>query len=142
MYSDEFDGIKILFSGGDLIQQKGSLLAIHQLLPTLVIPPKPMYRDRVILIIDKPNADQKNNYRKFKEAYPYLFSNNQVFKLDTETLEEYYPSNFKKNRGDVSNEEKVKYARYVAKGITQQQFEEETPILFAALQAAKNKGFQ
>lgn len=140
-YPQEFRGIKVLFSGGDLEMQEGDLLAVHQLFKPLAGSDNPIYKDKAIVVIDKPNVAQKNKYDSFKNGYPYLFANGQVFELDTETLEEYYPGEFKKQRGEVPNNLKVEYALTVAKAITLQQFEEEMQKLFAALCAAREKGF-
>jgi len=141
-YKAEFRGIKVLFSGGDLEMQEGDLLAVHQLFKPLAGSENPIYKDKAIVVIDKPNAVQKNKYDIFKKGYPYLFANGQVFELDTEALEEYYPGEFKKQSGEIPNNQKVTYALTVAKAITQHQFKEEMPKLYAALSAAKGKGFQ
>lgn len=141
-YSGEFRGIKILFSGGDLDMQEGDLLAVHQLFKPLVGSENPIYKDRAIVVIDKPNDGQKNKYDLFVNGYRYLFENGQVFELETGTLEEYYPGNFKRQRSEIQNDKKVEYARAVAKAISREQFEEEMPILLTALRAAKEKGFQ
>lgn len=140
-YGDEFKGTKILFSGGDLDMQEGDLLAVHHLFKPLAGSDNPIYKDRAIVVIDKPNDGQRNKYDLFRNGYPYLFQNGQVYELDTETLEEYYPGAFKKQRGEVPNDTKVAYARDVARSITRNQFEQEMPKLFLALKAAVLKGF-
>ena len=94
-----------------------------------------------MIVIDKPNVTQQNKYEQFTVGYPYLFQNNQVFELETETLEEYYPVPFKRQAGEVQNSQKVAYARDVGKAITQEQFEQEMPRLFGALQRAGKLGF-
>jgi predicted ATPase len=141
-YPEDFRGIKILFSGGDIDAQEGDLMAVHQLFKPLAGSENPIYKDKAIIIIDKPNESQKNKYEMFEKGYPYLFENEQVFELETETLEEYYPGEFKKQRGEIPNDKKVEYARSVAKEILQEQFEGGMPKLFNALQSAKEKGFQ
>jgi predicted ATP-dependent endonuclease of OLD family len=141
-YGNDFSGIKILFSGGDIDEQKADLLAVHHLFKPLAGSDNPIYKDRVVIVIDKPNANQRNKYDSFRIGYPYLYKNRQVFELTSEMLEEYYPEGFKKTRADVKdNFDKVKYARDVAKKITQIQFESEMPILFDALKKAKENGF-
>jgi hypothetical protein len=140
-YADQLQGIKILFSGGDIDMQEGDLLAVHSLFKPLAGSDNPIYKDRAVIVIDKPNNDQKNKYELFKNGYPYLFQNGQVCELDTETLEEYYPGAFKKQRGEVPNDKKVASAQHVAQSITQEQFEREMPKLFEALMKAKDKGF-
>jgi putative ATP-dependent endonuclease of the OLD family len=140
-YADKFKGIKILFSGGDIDLQEGDLLAVHRLFKPIAGSDNPIYKDRAIVVIDKPNDRQKNKYDQFRNGYPYLFQGGQVFELDVETLEEYYPDPFTKQRGDVLNEDKVEYARSVARKITREQFEASMPKLFAAMVAAEEKGF-
>ncbi|KGW90160.1 ATP-dependent nuclease [Burkholderia pseudomallei] len=140
-YEDQLRGVKILFSGGDIDMQEGDLLAVHSLFKPLAGADNPIYKDRTIVVIDKPNDGQKKKYDLFKNGYPYLFQNGQVCELDTETLEEYYPGRFKKQRGEVLNAQKVAYAREVAQAISQEQFEQEMPKLFEALMKAKEKGF-
>lgn len=140
-YSDEFKGIKILFSGGDIDMQEGDLLAVHHLFKPLAGADNPIYKDKAIVVIDKPNNAQQNKYQQFREGYPYLFENNQVHELDVETLEEYYPSAHKKGRGEVPNDKKVAYARAVARAISKEEFEAGMPKLLVALNAAKDKSF-
>lgn len=140
-YADQFKGIKIIFSGGDINLQEGDLLAVHHLFKPLAGSDNPIYKDRAVVVIDKPNNDQKKKYEQFRTGYPYLFQNNQVFELEMETLEEYYPAPYKKHAGEIPNSQKVKYARDVGKAITQAQFEQEMPRLFGALQRASELGF-
>lgn len=140
-YANQFQGIKILFSGGDIDMQKGDLLAVHSLFKPLAGSNNPIYKDRAIVVIDKPNNDQKTKYELFKNGYSYLFQNGQVYELDAETLEEYYPGALKKQRGEVPNDKKVAYARHVAQTITREQFEGEMPKLFEALMKANDRGF-
>ncbi|WP_063894692.1 AAA family ATPase [Burkholderia ubonensis] len=140
-YAHQLKGIKILFSGGDIDMQEGDLLAVHNLFKPLAGSDNPIYKDRAIVVIDKPNDSQKKKYELFKKGYPYLFENGQVYELDNETLEEYYPVGFKKQRCEVPNDQKVAYAREIAQAITQEQFEREMPKLFEALMKATEKGF-
>lgn len=141
-YANDFQGIKILFSGGDIEKQEGELMAVHQLFNPLAGADNPIYKDRAVISIDKPNETQLKKYEMFKEGYPYLFKNKQIFELPTETLEEYYPKPFAKNRDEITNEEKVKYAKEVANEISKDQFENEMPILYEALKRTSELGFQ
>jgi putative ATP-dependent endonuclease of the OLD family len=140
-YQDQLRGIKILFSGGDIEKQEGELMAVHQLFTPLAGSDNPIYRDCTVILIDKPNDKQKHKYEMFKQGYPYLFKNNQVFELQAETLEECYPKPYTKAHGEVPNEEKVKYARQVASSITKEQFEGEMPVLHEALKRAAYLSF-
>lgn len=140
-YSNEFLGIKVLFSGGDIDKQEGDLVAVHTLFKPLAGADNPIYRDKAIILIDRPNDKQSNKYAQFQEGYPYLFKQNQIFQLETETLEEYYPIPFKKTKGEIENNQKVAYAKHVAGEITQESFENNMSIIFNALKAAKERGF-
>lgn len=141
LYADNFKSIKVLFSGGDIDSQEEDLLAAHRLFKPLAGSDNPIYKNRAIIVIYKPNDHQKYKYEQFRSGYPYLFQGGQVFELDVETLEEYYPDPFKRQRGEVPNEGKVAYAREVARKISQKHFEMEMPKLFCAMTAAKEKGF-
>lgn len=136
-YSEKFDGIKVLFAGGDIVEQEPTLLAVHKLFSPLAGSSNPIYKNKAIVLIDRPNTYQQNKYKLFKEGYPYLSDNNQVFELATEALEAYYPAPYTKNAAEIAQLEKdggkVGYAKEVAVGITQKDFEEGMSILFQAL---------
>jgi len=140
-YPTKYKGIKIIFAGGDINEQEPSLLAVHKLFVPLAGSDNPIYKDIAIVLIDKPNSEQQTKYNQFKTGYPYLFENGQVFELQCKTLEEYYPNGYKKTRDEIQNNQKVKYAKEVARKITQQQFESEMQIIFNALETANTKGF-
>ena len=71
-------------------------------------------------------------------AYPALQQNNQLHLLPTQSLEEYYPGQFKQTAAQVAELSKSiglkrEMARHVGKNATQQQVEAEMPIIAAAL---------
>jgi len=144
-YRDKFSGIKILFAGGDINEQEASLLAVHKLFNPLAGSENPIYKDRAVILIDKPNASQQNKYKLFKQGYPYLFDNNQVIELPYETIEEYYPSAYKKSHEEsiIMGREgkKVKFAIEVGLNISQEEFEQNMPLLFNALRLADKISF-
>lgn len=144
-YSDKFSGIKILFAGGDLDEQEPTLLAVHKLFVPLAGSDNPIYKDRAVVLIDKPNSSQQHKYNSFKQGYPYLFQNNQVFELLKESLEDYYPSPYTKNAVEiaqlVADGKKVVYAKEVAEKITQVQFEGDMPVIFQALTRCNELAF-
>lgn len=140
-YSERFDNIKILYAGGDLTVQEPTLLAVHRLFIPLVESSNPIYKHKTIVLLDKPNDSQKSLYDKFKAEYPYLFTDGQIFELTSETLEMYYPDEYKKTKDEITSEEKVEYARKVASEISKELFEEKMPSIFLALEAANEKGF-
>jgi predicted ATP-dependent endonuclease of OLD family len=144
-YKDKYSGIKVLFAGGDIDEQEPTLLAVHKLFSPLAGSENPIYKEKAIVLIDKPNVLQQKKYKSFKEGYPYLFEGGQVFELAKESLEEYYPSPYTKNSIEVQKlqEEgrKVEYAKEVALKITQNQFEDDMPIIFNALKECNSKSF-
>lgn len=142
-YGNKYDGIKILFARGDLDEQVPSLLAVHKLFVPLAGSENPIYKDKAIVLIDKPNSGQTNKYRLFKEGYTYLFENNQVKELPVESLEEYYPEEFRKTPDEVEEEgiDKVKYAEKVSSEVTKTQFENDMGVLFNTLEKANELSF-
>lgn len=144
-YSTKFSGIKVLFAGGDLDEQQPTLLAVHKLFSPLAGSDNPIYKDKAVVLIDKPNTTQQTKYNLFKQGYPYLFNNNQVFELTTESLEEYYPSPYTKNSSEiaqlVADGKKVEYAKDVAEKITQEQFENNMSVFFNALKKCNESAF-
>lgn len=144
-YSEKFSGIKVLFAGGDLDEQEPTLLAVHKLFSPLAGSENPIYKDKAVILIDKPNSSQQNKYRLFKNAYQYLFDNDQVFELTTESLEEYYPAPYTKNTSEiaglVADGTKVSYAKEVAEQITQEEFEGNMTVIFNALKKCNDSAF-
>ena len=140
-YSHEFKSIKILFSGGDIDRQEGTFLGIHNSFSPLATSNNPIYRDKVVILTDKPNSTNQGQYKQFKEGYPYLYSNNQVIELEVCSLEEYYPGEFKKEPGEIDNSQKVEYAKKVAELISKEQFENEMPKLFEAIMKTRDLAF-
>lgn len=143
-YSLEYKGIKIIYASGDIVQQERSLHAVHKLFNPLAAGDNPIYKKRAVIFIDKPNQEQRSLFERFKNGYPYLFSNNQVFESPTETLEEYYPEEWRRTKEEsnaLGKEEKVKLAREVANSITQEQFENEMEELYKSLKRSKELAF-
>jgi putative ATP-dependent endonuclease of OLD family len=140
-YKEKYSGIKILFAGGDIDEQEPTLLAVHKLFVPLAGTDNPIYKDKAVVLIDKPNAQQQTKYDLFKKGYPYLFSNNQIFELEKESLEEYYPAPYTKQKGEIPNNKKLAYAKEVAEKITQVQFEQDMKIIFDAVEACNAKSF-
>lgn len=136
-YGPEFQGIKILFGGGDIDEQKATLYAVDKTLRPLVVDGSPVYRDRVVVAIDRPNPEQQAKYDNFKNGYPYLFESRRVFELTKQSLEEYYPAPFTKTAEEtklmVKQKEKVTYAKKVGAEISKEQFELQMPVLASAL---------
>lgn len=140
-YVQTHKGLKVLFAGGDIDEQEPTLLAVHKLFLPLAGSDNPIYKDKAVILIDKPNSGQQSKYDLFKRGYPYLFKNNQVFELTKESLEEYYPKAYERDKGKISTDKKVDYAREVAEKISQQEFESEMGIIFDAINTCNVKAF-
>lgn len=145
-YAEEFKNIKVIFACGDITEQEKSLHAVHKLFNPLATGDNPIYKDKAIIIIDKPNDKQKNKYEQFKNGYPYLFEKNQVFELENESLEEYYPDNWKKTKEEAkqlnTDEKKVEYARGVALQISKEVFESKMTKIFDAIKKSIELAFK
>lgn len=130
--------IQIIFSRGDLERQKRTMYHVNEIFVPIAVT-TPIYKDRLVLLCDKPSSQQKENAREeFLKTYPYLASNNQHFELPVDALEKYFPDPWKKNDAEIDALEKqhgkVIHARdVVAENITQEQFEREMPVVFEAL---------
>jgi putative ATP-dependent endonuclease of OLD family len=85
IYTDRFIP-QIIFSEGDFETQERSFDAIGKLFAPLYL--TGIYKDKLIILCDKPSAKRENN---FKNSYPSLEKNNQLFVLNNCSLEEYYP---------------------------------------------------
>ncbi|TSC87297.1 MAG: hypothetical protein G01um101416_511 [Microgenomates group bacterium Gr01-1014_16] len=140
-YAETHRGLKIIYAGGDIDEQEPTLLAVHKLFSPLAGSDNPIYKKTAVVLIDKPNKNQKIKYDLFKQGYPYLFQKNQVFELTTESLEEYYPPAYRKSKNDIPNDRKVSYAKDVASKVTQLEFENEMKIIFDAIQTCNSKAF-
>ena len=55
-YPEQFEGIKISFAGGDLRRQRESIEAVDKTLRPLVGTEGGIYRDRLVVLLDKPNT--------------------------------------------------------------------------------------
>ena len=140
-YPEKYKGIKILFAGGDLNEQERSLHSVHKLYNPLAGSDNPIYKNKAVILIDKPNEKQKTQYDNFKKGYPFLFEAKQVFELPVESLEEYYPGEYKRSKGEINSKEKVDYAKRVAQSLKKNQFESNMKVIFEALKACDSKGF-
>ncbi len=55
--------------------QEGDLMGIHHLFKPIAGSENPLYKNRTIIIIDRPNEGQQRKYQLFQDGYPYLFDN-------------------------------------------------------------------
>jgi putative ATP-dependent endonuclease of the OLD family len=144
-YKDDFRGLKILFAGGDIVRQRESIDAVDKTLRPLV-GESAIYKDALVVVLDKPNAQQQNTYESFRQGYSYLFDDSRVFELSECSLEEYYPDPWKKTAAEVealqaTKNGKTDLAKRVADEISKEDFEHSLTILFDALKKCNEKAF-
>lgn len=140
-YSDK-PRLQIIFARGDIEQQRKSMEAIIVAFTPLY--QTPIYQDRLVILCDKPNAQQQKDFDAFKVSFPKLEPNDQLLTLPHGSIEECYPTPWKKTTDEVkalTGRQKTDLASEVAAGITQEQFESEMPEVYAALLSAWNKAY-
>ncbi len=135
-YSDR-PQLQIVFAGGDDQKQKKSMDSVNQVLVPLH--GTPVYRDKLVLLCDKPSDNRTKDFNDFCRAYKTLIATNQMHILTVEAIEMYYPEQWRKSPEQVKamrNGEKSALAEAVGSAIAREQFEQEMPVVFAALSAA------
>ena len=143
-YGKNSEGIKILFAGGDTEQQRRSIDAINNALKPLM--GSSIYKDRLVVLIDKQNPRQQKHYEQFKKSYPFLYHPQQkVFELPHNTLEEYYPHPWRKTyeeTKEMESKKKIQLAKCVADSIKRAIFECRMKEIHNALQECMNSAFK
>ena len=130
----------MIFAGGDFDRQQRSMDAINTAFTTLN--QTPIYRERLVILCDKPNEKRKADFEKFTNGYPHLQKNSQLVVAPVCALEEAYPAKWIKSAEEVaklSPHDKTKLAAEVGDSITQDQFEKEMQHVFQSLQVAWEK---
>lgn len=128
--------VKVIFSGGDSKQER-SMDAINAAFTPLN--QTPVYKDRLVILCDKPSLQRSNDFDRFRNGYPALEDSNRLIVAPVGSLEEAYPSPWTKDSGQVAkftSREKTDLAKVVGLNITQTQFEREMPHVFRALRQA------
>lgn len=117
---------------------------------------KSLYKERLVILIDKVHVDKENQWKDFARKFPNLISGDQIIKLECESLEEYYPvarsdqagghnkpPEWKKQNGhNLSSHQKHSLAKFVSNDIEKDQFENEMPLIFQALTRCWDKSFK
>jgi len=123
--------IQIIPADGDIYQVARSFNAIEQIFKPIETS---IYKDKVVIIVDKHEQKQVDS---FNASHSNLATNGQFFQITADSLEEYYPSTWKKNAGDLkkmSGDQKLKLARLAGDNITKDDFENEMLIFKEALE--------
>jgi hypothetical protein len=134
----EMQSVLVIAAHGDATSQGAMMDSLNRTMIPLIAGHRPIYRDKVVVVLDRPNDSQKASYRKFRKAYKDLDANNQIFELPHRSIEECYPDPWRKSREQVdamdgAAGEKVWLAHEAGKGITRAQLEEHMPVLYSAL---------
>ncbi|HWU75815.1 MAG TPA: hypothetical protein VN043_04875, partial [Rhodanobacter sp.] len=101
----------------------------------------PVYRERLVILCDKPSAERDADYQQFRRSYKALVDGGQIIEAPHGSLEECYPEPWKMSAEDVKKlkpGDKTKLAKVVSQAISQEQFEKEMPHIHQALQMAWN----
>lgn len=129
--------LQIIFATGDSTQQERSMNAINIVFTPLY--QTPIYKDRLVLLCDRPDPKKQKDFQNFRDSYPGLKNGDQVFVSDTETLEEAYPVPWQKTSAEakaMDSRAKTELAATVGDNILREQFESEMPKAYDALQKA------
>lgn len=136
----EYKNLFILSADGNETQQGRSMNMINK----AYMPTKSIYSNRTVILCDQPDG-REDDFERFVGSHN-LINNEDYFVLTAPSLEEYYPGQWKKASEEVRrlgrSNGKVRLAKEVAQSITQEQFENDMPIVFVALKKASERAFQ
>lgn len=147
-YTDK-PSIQIIKANGDIDQAERTINAIEKLFTPLEAS---IYKDRVVILIDKPSAQKEASIAQFLVTYNHLIANNQLFRLAERDIEQCYPNqpdptyrNWKKSQAEldavnakwdkvITGKKKRQLAKHVGDNITQAQFENDLEVCLKALE--------
>lgn len=135
--------VKVIRAEGDHEKQRRSMEAINVAFTPLA--QTPVYGARFVVLLDEPTPERKKDFDHFMMCYEVQNSNGQFILSDSGSLEESYPSPWKKSSGEVKSmksREKTELAEIVGKSIGQEQFEAEMPHVYLALRSAWSRAHQ
>jgi hypothetical protein len=136
--------LQIIFATGDNTQQARSMNAINMAFTPLY--QTSVYKERLVLLCDKPsNAKKEEDFRKFRDGYRGLKDGEQMFLLDTGSVEESYPTTWRKTADEVKamlSKNKIELACSVGENISKGEFESEMGKVFGALQSAWGRAYR
>ena len=135
--------VKVVFAGGDFDAQEKSMAAINTAFTPLN--QTPVYRNKLILLCDKPNERRAADFTKFCDGYKHLQAQGQLVVSLCCTLEESYPAPWKNSveeAAKLSARQKTDLAEVVGNKISKEQFEADMGHMFRALQTAWEKAYK
>ncbi|MBD9407200.1 ATP-binding protein [Acidovorax sp. ACV02] len=131
--------IHVVAANGDDERQAQYLAALMKCYAPLK--DSPVYRRCAVLLFDAPTGgDKQARLTAFLEQNADIRDNNRAHTLPTTGLEDYYPAEVRAKYPNLTN--KIKLARAIGAEITQNQFEQDMPVIFAALTACWEKAYQ
>lgn len=135
--------LQILRATGDIVQQERSFFAIS--MAYVPLHASPIYKDKVVFLADKPNDEQKPAYERFQRVYPAIKLDDRLWILPTTTIEEYYPSPWKKTPVELatmSQEAKYDLAKAVGDNISLDDAKKYLGVVVSSLEAAWQKAYK
>lgn len=140
----KLSGTKVLFARGDHERARNVYDCIHE--AYLPLQTNGIYKNIIVIILDKPHLSKEASFAEFKEAYPHLQEGTNIHVLSEDALEKYYPDGFKKNDAEIKvmdeARQKVNYAIEVAEKISLEQFRDQMPVMFSALEQASVMAYE
>jgi len=135
--------IQIIPAEGDTDQSERTINSIEKTFSPLN---KSLYKDKVLIICDKPSIDRNGGVKDFLQRFKDLERNQQIVFLKVGSLEEYYPEfkDWKRTSEQVSamtGKQKKKLAKRVGKEISRDQFEDEMIDVYEVLVSAWKNAF-
>jgi predicted ATP-binding protein involved in virulence len=129
--------LQIIYAEGDFEKQRESMNAINAVFASLA--QNPIYRDKLVILCDHPHPSKQADFDEFVRNYPRLVQQSQLFVLTAQSLEEYYAMAYRQTSDQVRDLGqhlglKRDMARHVGNSLTQQEFENEMPIIWHALE--------
>ncbi|MEP4094101.1 AAA family ATPase [Reichenbachiella sp.] len=148
--------VQIIQAHGDIDQTIRTINAIEKAFTPLNTS---IYREKQIILIDAPSEQTQGGVTTFLKVNNHLVENDQFHQIPFRDIEQYYPDqsddtygNWRKTQAqlDETNDagkklftgrRKKQLAKVVGDNISQEQFENNMPIVFSALAAAWEKAF-
>nr|WP_294896228.1 AAA family ATPase [uncultured Pedobacter sp.] len=146
-YSDK-PNIQIIKANGDIDQAERTINAIEKVFTPMNLS---IYKNKVVLMLDLPSQQTQGGVQQFRQSYPQLSVNQQLYILTHRDIEQCYPNqacniygNWRKTQEEldalnqvgkkvITGTKKKQLAKYVGDNITQEQFEIDLSICFEAL---------
>lgn len=146
-YSDK-PKIQLIKANGDIDQAERTINAIEKAFIPLGLS---IYKDRLVILIDKPSTQTQGGVTQFLKKNPDLITNSQFYEMLARDIEQCYPNqvdatygNWRKSQVELdavnaagkkifNSTKKKQLAKHLGNNITQGQFETQMQACFNAL---------